>query len=192
MAPNYFGFEFIDAKIQKSSGGGTPTIVETDLLYANQIEVNAEETSYVFEGDGQRRELFGLRGMSILFRPDALTIAAAEAVFAKTAVTSSLPTGLARLTWFGDEAEGKGVAAGFYGRAYAVKNDGGVESTVTIRLWIPLGTLTLGPAPTLQTGQKVGQQTYRLAAVRTSKDVIGGALPGVPTGGAFYAIAEES
>jgi hypothetical protein len=187
---NYFAYEFTDAKIQVSDGEVTPAIVEVDLLYANTIEISLEETTYTFEGDGQQRQFFATRGMTLQIRPDCLTLAAAETIFGKTAVTAGLPTGMDRLLWFGDAEESKGVSAGFVGRAIATKNDAGVETTMEIALWVPLGTLTLGGPPTLQTGQKAGQQTYRLSAVRTAVDVIGGALPTVPTGGAFYAISE--
>jgi hypothetical protein len=188
----YFGFEFIEARIQTSDGEVSPAIVETVIPWPNAIEVTTEEANYTFEGGGQQRVFYGTRGMSLQFRPDVLTIEDIATIFGKTVVTAGLPTGLDRLYWFGDVDERKGVAAGFIGKAYATKNDAGVETTCTIWLWIPAGVLTLGGPPAMQTGQKLGQQTYRLSATRTTKNVIGATLPTVPALGAFYAIGEEA
>src|SRR5262249_44942286 len=107
-------------------------------------------------------------------------------------VTASLPTGLAELTWFGDLTEAGGAAAGLYGEANAIKNVAGAESTVKIRIWLPLGTLTFAKPPGLNTAAKADSPMLRLSAQRTTKDVVGAALPSVPTGGATYAIAELS
>lgn len=187
--PNYYGYELTHAAIQIA---GSPALEEVDLLYANTIEFQADETTLTFEGDAQSRQVFITSGMTALIRPDCITVEAAETIFNKTPVTVGLPSGLARLTWYGDTTEAAGVTAGLIGEGYAIKEDGGVEEVVEIRLWMPLGTLTLSGPPQLQTKQKAGQQTYRLAANRATTDVNGTALPGVPTGGAFYAIAEKS
>ncbi len=178
-----------------TDGTGTVrSLVETDLLYANKIDLKGKEVTYTWSGDGEEREIYGMVSLSVEIPADCVPIAAAQAIFNKTAVTSGLPTGMASMTYFGEKAETGGVSAGLWANAYAVKRDttSGVESTVTIRIWLPLGTLTLSSPTSLESGKKAGMTTYKLGAVRATSDVTGAALPSVPTGGAFYAIAELS
>lgn len=176
------------------STDGTGTVkkrVETDVLFTNSIEFDNEETFLNFEGDNQTKQAYILSNITAKLSPDCLSIDAIETVFSKTAVTASLPTGLTRLTWFGDNVESAGVAAGLYVEGHAIKNSSGVETTVDFRLWVPLGTMYLSGPPSMTTKEKAGKQQYILTASKTSVDVIGAALPGIPTGGAYYAIAEK-
>lgn len=186
---SYFGFNFVDAKLQYDVAG---TLTEVDVLFANTMSISPEEENIQFDGDGQRKILYVLTGMTIELSPDALNVAAASVLFGKNEVTASIPTGLAALTWFGDVVEAGGKSVGFWAEGSAIKSVAGVESTVGVRLWVPLGTLTLGAPGDIETAAKWGQQVWRIAAVRTSVDVAGDALPSVPAGGAFYAIAEKS
>lgn len=187
MAPNYYGYELYDGKLLIP---GSPSIVEVDLLYANKIEFAPDRTELTFEGDAASRKVFITSGLTANISPDCIDIAALEAAFDKTAVTAGLPSGIARATYFGDLAESKGVTAGMYGRAFAIKEDNGAEDVVDIEIRVFKGTLTLNAPPNLQTKQKAGQQVYALSAIRTTTDVNNVALPTVPTGGAFYWIAE--
>lgn len=183
----YFGFNFVDAKIQYDVAG---TRTEVDILYANTMGIETEEQNIEFEGDGQKRVLYVTTGMTVTLTPDAINVAAAGVLFGKTEVTASIPDSGTSLTWFGEVAESTGASAGLKAQMSAIKNVGGVESTVDLYLWIPLGTLTLAPVGDVTTAAKIGPQEWRLSAVRTSVDVSGDALPGVPTGGAFYALYE--
>lgn len=178
-----------------TDGTGTVrALVESDLLYANKIDLKGKEVTYTWNGDGQEREIYGMVGMTAEIPVDCVPIAALQTIFNKSVVSSGLPTGLASLTWFGEAAETGGVSAGLWANAYAARRDTttGVESTVVIRIWLPLGTLTLSAATGLESGKKAGLTVLKLGAVRATADVTGAALPSVPTGGAFYAIAELS
>lgn len=173
---------------------GTGTVrrmVETNVLFANKITIDVQETTLTFEGDAQTKNVYFLSGMTASLSPDCITVEAAEEIFGKTAVSSGLPTGLTRLTWYGEATERGGVTAGMWAEGYAIKSTAGVESVVGIRLWLPMGTLTLSGPPSLTTKEKAGQQTYKLGATLATTTVIGTALPTVPTGGAYYAIAER-
>jgi hypothetical protein len=187
MGRNYYAYELSDAKLLLP---GSPSIVEVDVLYANQIEFATDRTELTFEGDAQSRKVFITSGITANLRPDSVPLAALETAYAKTPVTTSLPAALARATYFGDLVESKGVTSGLYGRGYAIKEESGVEEVVDIEIRIFKGTLNLSGPPNLQTKQKAQGQTMSLSAVRTSTDVNGTALPSVPTGGAFYWLAE--
>ena len=183
----YYGYNFTDAKLQYDVGG---TLTETDLLYANKATIKGDDEDIVFEGDGQKRHLYITSGMTVELSPDAMNVAAAGVLFNKTNVTASIPNSGTNLNWFGDTVESAGTSAGLRFVGSAIKSVAGVESNVTIHLWIPLGTLTLGAPGDVESLKKWGQQVWRLSAVRTTVDVGGNALPGVPSGGAFYAVYE--
>lgn len=183
----YFGYNFNDAKLQYDVAG---TLTEVDLLYANTLSINTEEQNIEFEGDGEKRTMYVTTGMTVEITPDAINVAAAGVLFGKTEVTASIPNSGTSLTWFGDSDESAGASAGLRATMSAVKSVGGVESVVTLMLWVPLGTLTLAPIGDVKTAEKLGGQIWRLGAIRTTVDVAGDALPGVPAGGAFYALYE--
>jgi hypothetical protein len=176
-------------------GTGSPNVtplVETNVEYPEKIELKAKDEDITFKGGGQERSVYVTTALTAELAPDCLNVAAAGAVFGKDAVVTGLPDGLTSLVWFGELSDTTGVAAGLWGEGSAIKRTtSGVESRVDIRVWLPLGTLTLNGGPTLETAKKAGQHTWRLGATRTTKNVIGGELPGVASGGAFYAIAER-
>jgi len=182
------------AVVLTGNGSGVmKTLAEIDLLYANKIEIEAEEQTITWAGDGQQRSVYVTRGMTATLPTDCLSVAAAARIFNKTPVTANLPAGLTTMTYFGEPAETGGVSAGLWAEGYAIRRNAisGAEDRIDMRLWIMLGTLTLGGAPGLATGEKSGQMVYKLGAVRSTVDVTGTALPGVPSGGAFYAIGEK-
>ena len=185
----YYGFNLTAAAFQRDVSG---TATDVALLYANKVELQPDEETITFEGDGQTKNIYITKGLTVQYTPDVIDLAALSTMFGKNEITASLPTGLAALTWMLDQTEAGGVAAGFWADAQAIKNVAGVESAVSIRIWVPLGTLTIGQPPGLATAAKADQMVMRLAAVRTSVDVAGDALPTVPSGGAYYAIAEKS
>lgn len=188
MGISYYGYELSDAKLLTP---GSPTIIETDVLYANKVEFVTDRTELTFEGDASSRKVFITSGITANLSPDCIDVGALETVFAKTPVTAGLPAAVARATYFGELDESRGVTAGLYGRGFAIKDDGaGTESIEDIEIRIFKGTLTLSGPPNLQTKQKASQQVYALSAVRTATDLNGAALPSVPSGGAFYWIGE--
>ena len=183
----YYGYNFTDAAIGYNVSS---VLTWVDLLYANKLSIKTEEQNIEFEGDGQKRTLYVTQGLSAEFTPDALNVAAAGAIFNKTVVTTSVPDSGSNLVWFGEDTETKGASVGFKATMSAIKNVAGTESIVTLKLYIPLGTLTLGAPGDVETAKKLGAQVWRLSAVKTTVDAVGAALPSVPTGGAFYALYE--
>ncbi len=175
-------------------GTGSPNViakVSTDIYFANQLESERLTADIEWSGDGQQRQLNITTGMTLTITPDSLPMDALETAFSKTAVTSGLPAGMTRGTWMGDLTESKGVSVGLRATANAIKQASGVESTVELILWIPQGTLTYGGAPGLTSGEKGAPEAFSLSTNRATQDILGGALPGVPSGGAFYLIGEK-
>ena len=150
-------------------------------------------TCHTVQGGGQKRNVYLTTALTAELAPDCLNVAAAGVVFGKDVATTNLPGGATSMTWFGEQSDSSGVQAGLWLEGSAIKRvvATGAESRVDIGVWIPLGTLTLGGGPSLETAKKAGQQVWRLGAVRTTTNVIGGALPGVDSGGGFYSIFEK-
>jgi len=185
----YFVYDFTHAAWQKNVAS---VVTDVDLLFANKAVLNPDESDITFEGDGQVKHVYITKGITVEYTPDVVDLNAISSMFGKSEVTGSLPSGLARGTWMGDTTEAAGVSAGWWGRANAIKDVAGVQTAVRVRIWVPLGTLTISKPPGLNTAAKAEQMVWRLSAVRTTLDVAGNALPSVPSGGAFYFLAEES
>lgn len=192
MAPptgRYKIYDFYKAALQMNVA---TVLTETTFLYANKLDLKPQEKTITFAGDGKETLVYLTTSIVLEFTQDCIDLAALAAAFAKNKVTTSIPAGLAELTWFGDLTEAGGVSAGFYGEAFAQKDVAGVQSIVKVRLWFPLGILTNAKPTGLSTSAKSDSPMLRLSAQRTTVDVVGAALPSVPTGGATYAIAELS
>lgn len=185
----YFGFNLYAAAFQRNVAS---VVTDVNLLFANKVAIKPSEKTITFEGDGQEKNLYFMTGMTVEYTPDVIDLAALATLFSKSEVTSGLPSGHAAGTWMGESTETAGVSAGFWADANAIKDVAGVQSAVNVRLWIPLGTLTIGQPPGLNTAAKAEQMLWRLAAARSTLDVAGGALPSVPSGGAYYMILEKS
>lgn len=177
-------------------GTGAPNViamVETSIQFPEKLELKGDEETITFNGGGNKRNVYMTSALTAEMAPDCLNIAAASVVFSKNVATTSLPGGATAMVWFGEKNDTVGVPAGLWAEGSAIKKDlaTGLESRVDVGVWVPLGTLTLGGGPSLETVKKAGQQLWRLGANRTTTSVIGGALPGVDSGGAFYAIFEK-
>ncbi len=177
-------------------GTGSPNVtpvVETSVQFPEKLDLKPDDETITWQGGGQKRSVYITTGLTAELAPDCLNLAAASVVFSKSVATSNLPGGATSMLWFGENSDTTGVAAGLWAEGSAIKKDLTtlIETRVDIGVWLPLGTLTLGGGPNLETAKKAGQQVWRLGANRTSSNVIGGALPGVAAGGAFYSIFEK-
>src|SRR5262245_10628058 len=113
MAPSdarYYGFNILQAAFQRNNGG---TAEDVALLFANKIELDIDEEDIVFAGDGQEKHVYLTKAITVNYTPDTIDLAAISTLFGKSKVSSSLPAGLAELTWMGDTTEAGGVSAGF-------------------------------------------------------------------------------
>jgi len=187
----YQFYDFTVAQIQTSDGAGTPAIVTTSLFYPNKITPNSQEVDIVFEGGGQRRHVFLNNEFSVTIDQDCLDAAALSAIFGKSKSTTLTGTPFAtEYTPYGDTAEGSGVSCGGVFKCPAIKNVAGVESIVTLIVWVPVATLTLVKNVGMNTQGKGDMPQYKLSAVRSTVNIVGASISGAPTGGAFAYIGE--
>jgi len=186
---SYKIYDLTAAAFQKDGGSGTVTDVA--LEFTNKVDLKPDDATITFEGDGQTKKVFITTGLTVECSPDSLNVAAMASLFSKSTVTTGLPASYTSGVWFGEATQTAGKTAGFWVEANAIKVLSGVESQVTIRIWVPLGTLTLGNAPGVETSKKADKVMLRLSASRATKDVAGNALPSVPTGGAYYIVLEK-
>jgi hypothetical protein len=183
----YYAFNFTDAKLQYNVAG---TLTEVDILYANKLDIKTDDDTITFEGDGSKRNIYITSGLTVTLSPDAIPVAALGAIFGMTEITTGVPNSGTHLNWFLTTGQAAGVSAGIRAVGSAIKSVAGVETTINLNLWVPLGTLTFGSPGSPESLKKWGQMDLRLGAVRTTVDVGGNALPTVPAGGAMYAIYE--
>jgi hypothetical protein len=181
------------AVVLTSDGSGTyKSILEYDLKFVNKVTFNAQKKSFTYEGDGQSRERSKVTGFTLAIAADCISQSVREAIYAKTPVTTSLDDAHTRGVWEGDSVETAGVSCGIWaeGSATAQDSSSGAESQATLRRWWPLGTLTYDGPAEMTTSDKMGLDQYTFVASKTSVDVAAGALPGVPSGGAYQLLSQ--
>lgn len=189
---SYEVYGFQTGKILLNNGAGTPAIIAVDVDKPNKIAFSFDNETVTFEGGNTTDKVFLTTGMDLTFDSAAVSATARGDIFGNTLVTSV--SGYANRLYGGTTAENTGVTAGFRGRARANKRVAGVQvGSVDIDVEIFLGTLTMingGAGLTTKAASEL--QQMKLSAVQTAKDLLGVALTGVPSGGAFYAISEVS
>lgn len=187
----YQFYDFISADFQMSDGAGTPAIVTTSAFYPNKITPNVNEIDIAFEGGGQRRHVYLMNDFSVTFGQDCLDLNLIGALYAKTKSTTLTGTPFAtEYTPMGDAADAAGAAAGAVFKCPAIENIAGVESIVTLILWVPTGIITNSKPIGMATSAKGDMPEFKFSAVRTTKNIIGTAISGAPTGGAFVYIGK--
>ena len=169
-----------DAKLTNAAGASI------DVPYANLSNLTPEFEEIVFEGDGEQvKDYFGYRlNGELAF--DKWSEDIIEALYGKTAVTASLPSGEAKRYYMGS-AEDLAPVQHELTVDYAAINDS-TEVAATIRVTIFKARMAPYAPPSGATAAKFGPHTFQFTSEKTATDVAGAALPGVPTGGAHYAI----
>ncbi len=183
------------AVVLTSDGTGTyKSIVEVDLKFINKATPSADSQEFTYSGDGLTRKQKKTTGYQVVLSADCLTQDARETIFSMTAVTSGLPAAYTRGVWEGTTTELAGVACGVWLEGTATKVDAttGVESSVYLRRWWPVGRIVYDGPPEQESSNKFGLDQYTFTASKTSVDICGGALPSVPSGGAFQIPMEKA
>lgn len=182
-------YDLIYGALQTSDGAGTPAIVTTQLYYPQKIVPSTAEIDVKFEGGGEVRHVFLDNEFTLDIAQDCLDDNANSIAYGKTKSTTLTGTPFAtEYNMYGDTTEMAGAACGGVFKANAIKNVAGVETIVTLILWVPVGTLSLNKRPGFTTSAKGEPGGYKLSSKRTTLNIIGGAVSGAPTNGFFYAI----
>lgn len=182
------------AVVLTTDGTGTfKSITEYDVLYVNKLAIANESKSFQYEGDGSFRKRSKLIGVTATLSSDCLSASSRLGIFGLSPVASGLPAAYTSAIQEGGTTEGAGATCGLWVEGSATRVDAttSAESTVTVRRWFPLGTLTYKGVGDMVTGDKWGLDEYEFSATRTSVDVCAGALPSTLSGGQFSYLLEK-
>ena len=160
---------------------GTATAV--DLSFGNKAAFKNELKTITYEGDGQEAKKFIMAGCDIDIESDDYDELALELIFGKVTVTASLPSGVAARTYWGANADSAGMVCGIQVACTAEDLATGINKTLHITA--PKGTLSSPEPPDVQNLKKAGMK-LKFSAKKTTTDISGVALPGVPADGCFY------
>lgn len=183
--PRYRVTGLTDLKLLKSSGGGSPTVVKTDVHFAQTVEFSPIEEELEYDGDGQLVKNFYMSGLDVEITADTYDLDAIATITGSTVVTTV--SGVAKRYYFGTVNDQSGVTCGI--EATIIATDITTGDNKTVRVVCPLGRLGLINPPNANSRQK-SQLTLKFSAEKTDEDIAGTALTGVPTGGAFWYIEE--
>lgn len=170
------------------TGGTSPgvsianaAIIEQDLHFINSAGFDTITNDIDFEGDNQVIRRVFLNGIQINVRTDTYDLAAISKAFDKIEITT-IPGVLGR-TYMGDTDETAGAHVGFVAQIRAENLVTGENET--LRLTAPVCRLNVIAPPALAYNSK-GVMELVFVAEKTSVQIDGSALPGVPTGGCFW------
>lgn len=159
------------------------TVTETQLKKIRNVASDIDNTEVVFEGDESADRIPVFNSLNITWTTDYWNLAAVAKVYNKTAVTTGLPTDEAERTYFGEDAELGGIQVGFVGKAKALNLT--TNLTKTIGFVIPKATMLYVPMPALEYKSKA-QMQVSISSLKTTTDIAGDDLPGVPTDGCYW------
>lgn len=175
------GYDLIAARVLTVESAA---IVKTELFYPRLAAFTPQVTTLPFEGGGTSQTVDILTRIDLALTCDKLNLAQRQAIYAKTRVPTP-SSGLAWGVWYGDQDEVAGVAAGLELDAVFKDESVAPHTRETLRRVFPYGTLkTLQPQQMEYQGKLVDVLNFSFE--RTSVNLLGAALTGVPTGGAVY------
>lgn len=158
-------------------------IIEQDLHFINSVGFDTITNDIDFEGDNQVVRRVFLNGIQINVRTDTYDLAAISKAFNKIEVTTI--AGVLGRTYMGDTDETAGARVGFVAQIRAENLVTGLNET--LRLTCPVARLNVIAPPALAYNSK-GVMELVFVAEKTSVQIDGSALPGVPTEGCFWMI----
>jgi hypothetical protein len=170
-----------DCKLTTAAGA------DIDVPYANLSNLTPEFEEIVFEGDGEQvKDYYGYRlNGELAF--DKWSEEIIEALYGKTAVEAALPSGEAKRYYMGSAEDLAPVQHQLTIDYNAIDDD--TEAAATVRVIIFKARMAPYAPPSGATAAKFGPHTFTFTSEKTSTDIEDAALPGVPTGGAHYAIS---
>lgn len=154
------------------------TAAERPLKFINKVDFANEIGEVNFEGDQQQERVYIFNGMTADVECDYFDLATIATQFNKTEETTI--AGVESRTYFGETAETGGIGVGFYAKCNAYDSVG--ATTELIRIVIPRATVTAVQVPSLAYNAKA-QLKLKVTASKTTTDIAGDALVGVPADG---------
>ena len=178
--------------ISATSGGSTQTFTtdgtgtvlrvrEARLRYANQAGGNTDVKTINYEGDNVIVPNRIMQSITFDLDSDAIPIGLHTALFGLAEVVSNLPDSYtSAYGLFGTAGEQTGKTIGFWFETqWTYTNSSGVQSTKTVRYWMPVCTLTPNKPPEAKTSDKPGAWRYSVSVTdfAPTVDVAGRTLP---------------
>jgi len=161
----------------------------TDLPFGNTLTMEPEYTTIEFEGDGETDEEYMNQRLSGQIGGDKFDETVLEALYGKSAVTSG--TGIdgveSKRYYMMEDAELTPNNVELQIDLYAV--DDSDDSAAEIRITVFKAQIKPFSAPDGANAEKWAPILFDWEAQKTTTDIEDGALPEVPTGGAYYAIS---
>lgn len=160
------------------------TIVKESLFYARTWAPNPQITTLSFEGEDTSQQIDQITRLEGVLTCDKQDMQAIARVFQKARLVAPV-SGMEWGEWFGDQTEEAGALVGL--EIDIAFKDESVSPNVseTIRYYYPRGTLKVIPPQNAGYGEK-HVMALNFSFERTTTDILGAALSGVPTGGAYY------
>jgi hypothetical protein len=176
----------LDACILYSGSG---VIATTNIPFGNTFTLAPEYDTITYEGDGSTEEEYVNLRLTGTIGGDKLDTDVLARMTGKTAVTSgSGIDGVESSRFYMGAAEDlTPPQVGLRVDLSAV--DDTLETAKTVRLTVFKAKIKPVTPPDGSNNEKWGPVMFEWSAERTSVDIIDAALPGVPTGGAMYAIS---
>jgi len=160
-------------------------IAYEDVPFGTELAIEADVADVNFEGDGLVEKAYYDASFSGSFSADKFRQEVLQRVFNKAIVVAGLPAGTASRQYAGTADE---LAVGYI--EVGVTLDAIDEVTGAAKsLRVTVFKVKAGPYIQGNIGHrtKMGMQ-ITWTGIRTATDIVGAALPSVPTGGAVYAI----
>ncbi len=184
-------FRIMGIKDLKIGYVATGDIVWLDTPYANRFNMTTNVTNITFEGDNETQEVFSAADLSGTLGADKLSDDVILKAFDKTATTSATASTLSSLVnkriYFGDNAEFVAPPVALLVTAAAVREDVDPEEATDIQIYIFKAAIRPFKPGDLANRAKVPFE-LEWAARKTTTDIAGDPLPGVPADGATYAM----
>lgn len=154
---------------------------EIRLRMANQAAGDPDVKTTNFEGDNTIVKGYNLQSIAFNLDADVFPEGAHAAIFGLSEVTANLPDSYTSgYKLYGSSAEQTGKSCGFwFETAETYTDNAGVQSTKTVRYWMPKCTLTPTRPPEARTSDKPTAWRYSLSVTdfAPTTDVAGVALP---------------
>jgi hypothetical protein len=178
-------------KVSATSGGSTVSLTgdgsatfakmfEVRLRMANKITSTGDKKDTNYEGDNVIIKQTNTQSVGFTFDADSFPIGAHALLFGSSEVTSGLPDSYTSAYGLMTATERTGKTCSFWGEGTSTSFDAdGVQSSKTVRVWYPLGTITPTKSPELTTSDKPApwQYTFNTTEMSPTVDVMGVALP---------------
>jgi hypothetical protein len=184
MAQTYRITGMTDLKVLRNNSG---SVQDVDFHFAKACAFKSEIKTITFEGDGSTAEKYFLNQIKIDIETDSYNMGALATVFGKSATTGI--SGVAKRQYWGANADAIGAICGV--KMVLLAEDVDTGANVTLNVVAPRGTLSPPEAPDGKTADKSSLK-MKFSSTKTTTDIAGGALSGVPADGCHWYLDEMS